>query len=410
MNKYIKKFKEITGRSFYVFIGILLVIIIWGFYNWGLALSEGHGITGASDFVPWGIYLVGFVFFVGASAGATLIGLMIHAFNREDYKHLGIRAIVIGLLSLMCAVLNLMMDVGQPLRTVLIPWVLHNMTSMLIYTSSTYFIFGGLFLAELYFAVKIDYGVASDMDEKIAKWLAIIAVPFALGVLHAPHGALFAVVKAREYWHTPLLPPHFAVSALVTGTSLMILISILTSKIEKREIVSAETLEHMGGLLAFFITINIFFDFYDIFVLKYSEEPEGIEVLNLLTGRFAPLFILNFGGLFISLMVLLNKRGRSIRALTFVSTLSILAILAYRWNLVILAQVMPLFPGFPEIHYYPTIPEISMEVGIVALGLLLYTVFSRVIMTMEVMVSSEAGKTPLKRGWQLPLAEINIEN
>ncbi len=379
MREFITEFKKNTSRSFYIFNGILLLIIVWGFYNWRLALIEGPGITGSNDFVPWGLYLVGFVFFVGASAGATLIGLMIHAFSREDYKVLGIRAILIGLLSLMAAVLNLMMDVGSPIRAILVPWVLHNMTSMLIYTSSTYFIFGGLFLAELFYALKMARGTATQTDEKIAKWLAIIAVPFALGVLHAPHGALFAVVKAREYWHTPLLPPHFAVSALVTGTSFMILASIVTSKIEKKELVSGETLEHMGGLLAFFITINLFFDFYDIFVLKYSEEPEGIEILNLLMGRFAPLFILNFGGLFLALMLLLNKRGKSVRALTFVSCLSILAILAYRWDLVIGGQILPLLPGFPEIHYYPTIPEIAMEAGIISLWLLLYSALTKVL-------------------------------
>ncbi|MDP3297605.1 MAG: NrfD/PsrC family molybdoenzyme membrane anchor subunit [Thermodesulfovibrionia bacterium] len=395
MREFIKEFKKNTSRSFYIFNGILLLIIMWGFYNWGLALIEGPGITGSNDFVPWGLFLVGFVFFVGASAGATLIGLMIHAFSREDYKVLGIRAILIGLLSLLAAVLNLMMDVGQPIRAVLIPWVLHNMTSMLIYTSSTYFIFGGLFLAELFYALKIARGTATQTDEKIAKWLAIIAVPFALGILHAPHGALFAVVKARDYWHTPLLPPHFAVSALVTGTSFMILMAIVTSKIEKKELVSRGALEHMGGLLAFFITLNLFFDFYDIFVLKYSEEPEGIEILNLLTGRFVPFFILNFGGLFLALMVLLNKRGRSIRALTFVSCLSILAILAYRWDLVIGGQILPLLPGFPEIHYYPTIPEIAMEAGIIALFLFLYTLLTKIL--------------PMEEGSPKPIeAEIGI--
>ena len=83
-----------TSKSFRVFIVVLLVIILWGFYNWGLALSGGHGITGGSDFVPWGLDIVGFVFFVGASAGATIIGLMIHGFEHEHYKPLGVRAIV----------------------------------------------------------------------------------------------------------------------------------------------------------------------------------------------------------------------------------------------------------------------------------------------------------------------------
>lgn len=392
-----------TSRSFYVFVGILLVIIAWGFYNWGIALKGGHGFTGMNDFVPWGLDIIGFVFFVGTSAGATIIGLMIHAFEHEHYKPLGVRAILIGLLSLMAAVLNLVTGVGVPLRTLLIPWVLRNMTSMLIYTSSTYFIFGGLFLAELYFTIRVARGSTSQIDNNMAKWLAIIAVPFALGVLHAPHGALFAVVKAREYWHTPLLPPHFAVSALVSGTALLILVAILTSKVEKREVVGIETLDHMGRLLCLFITINIFFDFYDLFVLKYSEEPEGIESLNLLTGRFAPLFILNFGGLFISLIILLFKWGRTPKVLTFVSCLALSAIIAYRYNLVIVAQVVPLLPGFPEIHYYPTIPEISVEASIVALALLLYTLLSRVL-PVEEAVSKSPEVGTIKR-W----GEVKIE-
>ncbi len=370
-----------TSRAFNIFVAILLGIIGWGGYNIFLLFTKGAGITGSSDVVPWGIYIVGFVFFVGASAGATIIGLMIHAFYRNDYKPLGLRAILIGLLSLIAAVLNLIMDVGVPLRTLLIPWVLRNMTSMLIYTSTTYFIFGFIFLAKLYHAVEIARGSTANIHihKKMEKWLAIISVPFALIVLHAPHGALFAVVKAREYWHTPLLPPHFAVSALVTGTAIMILVPIITSKASKREIVGRETLDHLGKLLAFFITVNIFFDFFDIFVLMYSDEPEGIETLNLLTGRFLPLFILNFAGLFVSLFILLTKRGRTVTGLSIATTVTLSGIIAYRYNLVVVAQTIPLLPGLPEIYYYPTFPEVSIEAGIVAFALFLYTVLTRVL-------------------------------
>ncbi|MHC5074210.1 MAG: NrfD/PsrC family molybdoenzyme membrane anchor subunit, partial [Planctomycetota bacterium] len=317
---YLSEIARNTDRSFYIYITVLLVILITGFVTWGFILVIGGGITNSSDFIPWGIFIVAFVFFVGTSAGATIIGLLIYAFGRDDYKPLAIRGIVIGLVSLLGAVLNLLADSGTPLRGMLMPFLIRNMSSMLIYTMSTYVAFGVVLITELFFAVRVVMGSKSSFDKNMAKWLAIGAVPFALVVLHAPHGALFAVVKAREYWHTPLLPPHFAVSALVSGTALMILVAILLSRLHKKDIVGLSTLSHMGALLAFFISVNIFMDAFDHLVVEYSQEPEGREVLRLLFGRFAPLFILNFFGLIAALIMLLTNWGRkTVKGLTTVS-------------------------------------------------------------------------------------------
>ncbi len=368
-----------TGKGFYVYLGVLLFIILLAGVNWYRMLLVGAGLTDSSDFVPWGIFIVGFVFFVGTSAGATIVGLMIYAFDRSDYKPLGIRAGLICLLSIMAAVLNLLGDVGVPWRTVLIPLVLRNPTSMLIYTGTTYMTFGLLLSAQLYFALRILLGSKAEFHKTMAKWLAIAAVPFALVVLQAPEGALFAVVKAREYWHSALLPPHFAVSALVTGTALVILTTIVTSTVEKRQLVKLETLVHMGKLLAFFITVNIFFDIFDIFVLKYSEEIEGIEAWELLTGRFRPLFLVNFIGLFGGLFILLSKKGKTIKGLSVASCLTILGITAYRYYLIVVAQIVPLQPGLPEVYYTPSFVEWSVIAGIVALIMFLYTVLTKLL-------------------------------
>lgn len=389
LSGYLNEIMRDTSKGFYAYMSALLVIILGSGFVWYLMLTIGAGITDSSDFVPWGIFIVGFIFFVGTSAGATIIGLMIYAFNRDDYKPLAIRAIIVALVSLMAAVLNLIMDAGTPMRALLIPWIIRSFTSMLIYTTMSYMLFGSLLIAELFFAVKVVMGSKSAIDKKMAKWLALLAVPVALVVLTAPEGALFAVVKAREYWHTPLLPPHFAVSALVSGTALMILVTVVLSRINKKEIVGMVTLTHMGTLLAFFIAVNIFMDAFDMLVLKYSEEPEGVEALHLLTGRFAPLFALNFVGLVISLIMLMTTWGRkTIKGLTTVSCITLLAIVAYRYNLIVVAQIVPLQQGLPELHYFPAASEIVIEAGIVSLMLFVYAVLSKVL-PMEDRVSSQ---------------------
>ncbi len=371
-----------TSKALYAVLTLLLIIAAWGGYNFVLIMFvKGVGITGSSDLVPWGVFIVGFVFCVGTSAGASIIGLLIFGFGREDYKPIGTRAILVGILSLMAAVMFLMADVGNPFRAFLLPAVLRNMTSALVYTSLTYVGFATLMLGELYFAVKFTQsgGVGSDMEEKIAKVLAIMALLFALMVVHAPHGALFAFVSAREMWNTPLLPPHFVVVALASGTAVMILVAIITSKINKSELVGIETLNHMGQLLALFIIITLFLDFFDFLVMIYAGKPAGLEIWHLLTGRFAPLFIINTAGLFAAMLILLFKRGRSIKGLSIASSLTVIAIIAYRFNLIIVAQTPPLFPGIGEIYYIPTLPEMAVVAGIIALALFLYIVLTKVL-------------------------------
>lgn len=384
---------------YYGVLAFLLFPIAWGGYSWvRIMFIDGVGITGSSDLVPWGIYIVGFVFFVGTSAGASLIGLMIHGFGRKDYHPLGTRAILVGLMSLMAAVMFLMSDVGNPLRAALLPAVLRNPTSALVYTSMTYVAFAALMLGELYYAVKITRkgGTGSVRDEKMAKGLAILALLFALMVVHAPHGALFAFIKAREMWNTPLLPPHFVVVALASGVALMILVAILTLKIEKKELVCKETLGHMGRLLAFFLIVTLFMDFFDYLVMNYSEKPGGLEIWHVITGRFLPLFLLNTTGMFAALIILLFKWGRTVKGLTIASSITITAIVAYRIDLIVVAQIPPLFPGIGEIYYMPTIPEMAVVAGIISLALFLYLVLSKALPMEETVhaLKTAAGRKP----------------
>lgn len=367
------------SRSFYIFIVILLAIMGLGNYNWLRMLTYGPGFTGSSDAVPWGIYISGLAFFIGLSAGATIVGLLIHGFGREDYKPMGIRAILLALLCIFGATQFVLVDLGAPFRALKVPWILHNLTSLFLISSSSYYGFMAILGGELYFSIKVALGSATRRDEKIAKWLGIIAVPYALWIVHAFTGSIFGVVKARELWNTPMLPVHFVVSALASGFALVILVAIITSKIEKRELLKKETYDHMGKLLAFFVVATLFLDFFDYFILRYTAKAEAMEAWRILTSRYALIFVANIGGLVAALLILLNKKGRTVNGLFLATSLILLAILSYRIDLVSVGQLVPLYPGMGELHYHPTFSEITVALGLVALIIFLYVVLSRIL-------------------------------
>jgi molybdopterin-containing oxidoreductase family membrane subunit len=365
--------------AYYAKIGILAILVAIGMYSLYLQNTDGLHLTGATDLVPWGIFIPAGAFFVGVSAGTSIIGLLIHAFGRDEYTPMGTRAIIAGLCSLIAGMLFVVSDVGVPIRMLQIPWVLRNMTSPFVYSALSYYIFGILLLANLYYALKITRKDASQGDKKIAKSLAVTTFIFAIVALAAISGLIFATVKTRELWHSSLIPPHFVISGLVTGTAVMILGSILTSKTAGREILSKKALVYLAKLLALFLIVNIFFDIYDIIWINYSPTPEGIEALSLLTSTYLPSFALHLGGLLVALLILTFKKGRNTLGLAVSSILALVGVAAYRFNLIILGQVIPLLPDLHSITYTPTIHEISVITGIVALALLLYSIGTKVL-------------------------------
>ncbi len=348
--------------------------------------------------MPWGIYITGLAYFIGLSAGATIVGLLIHGFGRNDYKPIGIRAILLALLCIFGATQFVLVDLGVPFRGLKVPLVLHNLTSLFLISSSSYYGFMTILGGELYFSIKVAKGKASHRDETIAKWLGILAVPYALWVVHAFTGSIFGVVKAREMWNTPMLPVHFVISAIASGFALVILVGIITSKIEKRELLSSGTYDHMGKLLAFFVVVTLFLDFFDYFILRYSAKAEAMETWHILTGRYAPVLAMNIGGLASAFLILIFRKGRTVNGMFIATILVQLAIIAYRINLVSVGQLVPLFPGMGEIYYSPTFSEISVALALVALVILLYAVLSR-IMPMEETVQ-ELVQQPVQRSWR----------
>ncbi len=369
----------ISNYGFYPWVGLLAVIIVIGFINFIRQTTDGHHLTGLSDAFPWGLYIAGFVFFVGASAGATIVGLMVHAFGRDDYAPLATRALLVGLLSLAAAVLFISVDVGSIPRMLRMPFIWRNETSMFTYTSLTYYVFGALLLAELYYAMRITRGEATENDRTIARYLAIAAVPFALIVVHAPHGGLFAVVRARDFWSSPLLPPHFAVVALLSGTALMMCVAVLTALVNGRELVAKKTLAHMGGLLALFIAIAAFMDFFDLLVYQYSNDYAGNEAFKALWSSGWLLSSLHVGGYAVALVIILVNRGRSVALLGAAAGIAVVAAAAYRFNLIAAGQAPELFPFLEEASYTPSFVEISIAAGIVALIVLGYSIATKVL-------------------------------
>ena len=363
----------------YAWFGILGLLALLGVYSFSREYLEGHYLTGLSDQTPWGLSVVGFVFFAGISAGATVIGVLVYGFGRAGYRPLHARALLVALVSLAASLLFILAHVGSIPRALLVPWVWGNPASMFMYTSLTYYAYGLLLLAGLYYAMRQARGPVGPRNARTGRFLAIGTAFFALVVFTGADAALFAVVKAREFWNNPLLPPHFVSVALVSGTAVMVLVAVATSWLNRQDTVGRETLAQMGVFLAFFIAATGFMDALDLLIYAYSDEITAGEARHFLARDHLPISILQVAGYVAAFAILVFPRGRTAPWLTVASMAALVGVAAYRYNLTTVGLEMQLFPFQEHTHYAPSLSEVSVTVGIAALAVLAYSLLVRIM-------------------------------
>jgi len=361
--------KNTKNTIWYTLLIIIFIIGLVGVYN---QFVQGHSVTGINKQVPWGVYVAAFTFFIGISTGSTLIGFIIYVFNLKDLKPLEYRAVIVGFVSLIGAVLFVMLDVGNPIRMMKVPFLIQNTSSVFFYSSLSYYTFGLLLLLLIVALAKLKKDPKNEKLQKRIRIMSIIAFPMAMVIVLVPDGALFSFVKAREFWNRPLLLPHFANAALVSALAALVIIAFISKKIQNIELLNQSARRVLRVILIFLVAGVLFLDLFDILVLNYSEKPEGIEAWELLTTSHLYFFILNIFGLLIALLLLLSKIGKQFSMMVLASVLIVFAISAYRYNLIIVGQEIPLLEGIEVLKYSITLTEVVICAGITSFIILSY--------------------------------------
>lgn len=394
--------RKLKGGSWGVAEVILLILAILGFAAWIYQVTTGLVVTNMTDLVPWGLYIVSFMFLVGLSAGGLIVASAGEVFNVAKLKPLAPLAIWLSFISIGLAGLAVILDLGSPQRVYQLitnpQWSSPLMWDVVIITFY-------LVLSAVYLWVHARAEGGGPDAAQFQKWvhtLAYIALPAAV-LVHSITAWIFGLQISRAYWHSALLAPFFISSALVSGLGLFILAILLARRVKVVD-VSDKVMSWLGGLLAVFILVDMFFLLAELLTRLYpSAEAESAAAQMLLTGRNAPLFWTEVVvGLFVPFLLLAFKRWRtSIPLVALSSALAVVGIFLKRWNILTAGFAYPL-DAFPDgitvsqvlpwtrldpvvqstwvpsevlqlsLPYSPTLIEIAIVVGLVAAGALVW--------------------------------------
>lgn len=386
--------------AWYAVVGVLVAV---GAYATYLRITGGMATTNLTSVVPWGAWVAFYIYFVGLSAGAFLVSTMANVFEVEGMHRIDRDALFAAVISMAVALLFVWIDLGRMDR-MYFPFIWRQLTSALSWEVHAYVAYIGILVTELYFSMRIDLARVAErtsglkkrfyaalalgrldtsegseaFDQRWLKRAGIVGIPLAIFMVHGGTGVLFAVSKARPYWNSGLFPVIFVISALLSGTALVMVIYVLRTRLFDGDSVDPDLLDRLAQLLIGFIIIDAALTAIETFIAIASVHPHEIETWNVI--MYGPMswsfwwFMIGFSWVF-PMVLLSNRSWRRTPAVMVLAGLSVVVgIVAVRFNIVVPAQVMPVMEGLPHGSYFPTVVEWGTSVGMIGVGLLLYTV------------------------------------
>ncbi len=355
---------------------ILLALMGIAFVVAMVRFAVGIGaISNLSNAYPWGFW-VSFDLFTGIaiSSGAFVLTSLVYILELEQFRPLVRPTLLTGFLGYVMEVIALLVDLGHPERI----WhyfIYQNFTSFLLVIGLYVMIYSGIMAVELAPAVleKLKLQKPAGWIKRFMKPLVILGAT--ISVLHQGSlGALLLIQPAKLYplWWTPILPVLFFLSSLAIALAMTIFESSISSRYFHRGL-ETHLLEKLAAAVPFVLGLYLIVRFIQLALandLQYLFNSGLMSVLfwtEILLGSILPLILFS-----------LKRIRRNPAGLLSVSILLLLGMMLNRfdvsWFSVRHPDPLTYVPTFmaSHVHYIPSLPEISISVGIFSFGILAF--------------------------------------
>jgi|TARA_B110000238_G_scaffold200994_1_gene253754 Ni/Fe-hydrogenase subunit HybB-like protein len=370
---------EATSSKFWMLLGGLALTILIGVLSAHHMEVEGHVISGMNNQIVWGLPHVFAIFLIVAASGALNVASIASVFGKAEYKPLARLSALLAIALLAGGLAVLVLDLGRPDRLI-VAMTQYNFKSIFAWN---------IILYTGFFAIVGVY-IWSMMDNSLKKYskkAGLFAFIWRL-ILTTGTGSIFGFLVARSAYDTALLAPMFIVMSFAFGLAFYILVLIASYTWTDRPLGDL-ILNKLRNLLGIFIASILYFVAVYHVTNLYATEHHAIERFLLLDGGIYTLLFwigqILIGGLIPLALVYMPQTKNCRKTLMVACAMVILGGIAQLYVIIVGGQAFPLemFPGMEisssffdgEIgQYSPSIWEILLGIGGVAISLLLVTV------------------------------------
>ena len=366
----------VIGIAVIAGIGLLIVLA---------RLIFGLGaVTNLSNQYPWGIWIgIDVAAGVALAAGGFTTAALGHIMHKDEYEVIVRPALLTAALGYTFVAISVAIDLGR-FYYIWHPLIMWNGNSVLfevgicvmIYLTVLYIEFIPIVTERFIGRVNLPGflkrfnnpldKLLKALDRGLNKTMFIFIIAgVVLSCLHQSSlGTLMVIAgpKMHPLWQTPILPLLFLISAISVGFPMVIFESLITSRSFKLK-PEIKVLSNLGNMVAPLLGIYLAFKIGDMVIRRtfvYLNDfsfPAVMFVIEVVIGIIVPLRI------FMS-----PKLSKSPLGLFIGSALVIFGVLLNRINNFIVAYTPPY-----QFHtYFPSIGEIAVTLGFVALEILLF--------------------------------------
>jgi len=356
---------------------LAVVLFLVGLVGVVQRVVYGHKLASYGSYVPWGLWVAAYIYFIGLSAGAFLLSTLVYVFGVKKLEGIGKLALWTALVMLVAAMVSIWLDLGHPERAwrLMLTTNFRSIMGWMIWFYSAYFL---LLMAELWFAMRRDlvacmsvpgwkgslcrfliFGRTDVSEEALARDRRILQVLGTLGVplavaFHGGVGALFGVVGARPYWHSGLTPIMFLVGALLSGGALLTFIATFwgpdPGSREHRDLIM-----FLGKITLGLLLFDVLLEWAEYSVALWHAVPTEVASFKLvLFGPYWWVFwIVHLGlGVVVPLLILVF-RGWSPGWVATAGALIAVTFLSVRVNIVVPGLAVEELKGLREAFHGP---------------------------------------------------------
>jgi len=371
-------YSEIDGRStrFYALAAILGVFVLSALICAFYMEHYGHYVTGMNNQVVWGMPHVFAFFLIIAASGALNVASIGSVFGKTIYKPLGRLSSLLAVALLLGGLTVLVLDLGRPDRLI-VAMTTYNFKS--IFAWNIYLYVGFIAVVVVYLWLQMERRM-----NRYVKTAGMVAFIWRL-VLTTGTGSILGFLVAREAYDSAIMAPLFIAMSFSFGLAAYILVLIATCRGSGRELGDV-VVRRMGRLLGVFIAGVLYLTAIQHLANMYAAEHTGVERFILLDGGIYTLLFwvgqVFVGGILPLVLVYRQPAGglqNAVRRMAGASALVIIGGFAQLYVLIIGGQAYPL-NLFPDMQvsssfydgviaaYTPSLPEIGLGLGGVALA------------------------------------------
>lgn len=321
--------------------------------------------------LQWSVLIVLYPFLTGLVAGAFILASLERVFKVSAVKPTYRLALLTALAFLLVAPLPLQLHLGHPERSLEMYLTPHRSSAMAMFG----FVYLWYLMIVLLLEIWLDYRRdivsfsqttsgwkrwfyraltlgSSDvserslhLDDRVGWLITVIGIPSAF-LLHGYVGFIFGSVKANPWWSSPLMPIVFLFSAIVSGIAAVMLVYQLTARVRKTPADMA-CLDTIARYLLYAFLVDFSLEMLDLLqrIYEADESFRSLDfmvhsrlwtsqvVVQILLGTLLPIAMLG--------MVQALKFGEAVRRRIYAAagSLTLMGILAMRWNVVIGGQL-----------------------------------------------------------------------